>query len=241
MVGKVSRGVVKWEGMENRMPDKKTLDLSASAPANTTAASDAPLETALPPPQGVEPRGEEARTQDRGGEGAPSGPEIQQGMLSLLEEMQQLRRDFDTKVKYDESKERQITLLHEELRHRDNLHFTILRPVLDALIALYDDMSKMLEGDQEADPLTSNQWRKNLESIQATVEEILRQNGVEAFSVEGMTVTPERQRIMKAIITDDLSRDKQIARRLRRGFLYETRVLRPEWVEVYRYLAKDQD
>lgn len=226
--------------MGNRMDDKKTRDLSANAPINVAAASDPAPETAWPPPQHVEPLAEGESLQDGDLENAPDENRIQPEMLHLLEEMRQLRRDFDTKVKYDESKERQIMLLHNELQHREHLHFNILRPVLVDLIALYDDISKMLDGSKE-EVLTATRWRGNLQSIQDTIEEVLRQNGAEAFNVAGTTVNPERQRIVKAIETDDPSLDKQVARRLRKGFLYDTKVLRPEWVEVYRYLAENQD
>lgn len=221
------------------MDDKKTRDLSANAPINVAASDPAP-ETAWPPPQPLEPLTEEGSLQDGDLKNAPDEHTIGPEMLQLLEEMRQLRRDFDTKVKYDESKERQIMLLHNELQHRENLHFNILRPVLIDLIALYDDISKMLDGSKE-EVLTATQWRGNLQSIQDTIEEVLRQNGAEAFNMAGTTVTPERQRIVKAIDTDDPALDKQVARRLRKGFLYDTKVLRPEWVEVYRYLAENQD
>jgi molecular chaperone GrpE len=224
------------------MDDKKTRDLSANAPVHGAAASDPADKTALPPPQNVEPMAEGSLPNGDFENAPEQGIErhIQQGMLQLLEEMQRLRRDFDTKVKYDESKERQIMLLHNELQHRDNLHFTILRPMLLDLIALYDDISKMLDGSRE-DPFAAPQWRGNMQSIQDTIEEVLRQNGAEAFHMTGTTITPERQRIVKAIETDDPALDKQVARRLRKGFLYDTKVLRPEWVEVYRYRAESQE
>jgi molecular chaperone GrpE len=222
------------------MDDKTTRDLSASAPANIAPARDPARETVVLVPEEVESAAEKASRQGGHVEDTPGVNEILQAMLRLLEEMQHLRRDFDTKVKYDESKERQIALLHDELQHRDDLHFRILRPIFMDLIALYDDISKMLDDHQAGEDGAANQWLKNVQSVQGTIEEILRQNGAEAFHVAGTAVNSERQRVVKAIPTDDPALDKQVARRLRKGFLYETKVLRPEWVEVYRYQAQSQ-
>lgn len=173
---------------------------------------------------------------DQGGTDLPSAePEIQHGIQQVLEAIQSLRYDFETKIKYDETKERQITLLHNELQeHRQGLHFRILRPLLLDLIALYDDIAKLLESTAE-ESLTANQSRRNLESIQRSIEEMLRRNGVEPFTVEGDAVSIERQRVLKVLPTSEPLLDKKIAQRLRTGFSFEGRVIRPEWVEVYRY------
>ncbi len=50
--------------------------------------------------------------------------EVTRSLQLLMVEMQRLREDFDTKVKYDESKERLIDSLHRELQvYREGLHF----------------------------------------------------------------------------------------------------------------------
>ncbi len=54
---------------------------------------------------------------------------IEQAILPLLVELRELRQDFDTKIKYDESKERQVDSLHRELQsYREGLHFKIYAP-----------------------------------------------------------------------------------------------------------------
>ena len=50
------------------------------------------------------------------GTDAASGAEIVKGMQQLMAEMHNLKEDFETKVKYDESKERLIDSLHQELQ-----------------------------------------------------------------------------------------------------------------------------
>jgi len=156
----------------------------------------------------------------------------------LLAEVQELRQDFDTKIKYDESKEHLIDTLHKELQdYREGLHFKILRPVFIDLISMYDDMAKVLEG---ASGTERSQEVQILRSFQETVEEILHGNGVEAFEVEGDVFQASRQRIQKAIETSEPELDRHIARRVRKGFAYETRILRLEIVEVYKYVKEQE-
>jgi molecular chaperone GrpE len=161
------------------------------------------------------------------------------GIAALLEEMQSLRQDFETKVKYDESKERLIDTLHKELQsYREDLHFKILRPVLIDLISMYDDFAKDIDAlCKKAHDGSADQDIRNLQSFQEMVEEILRRNGVESFEVEEDLFLGSKQRILKTTETTDPALDKRIARRVRRGFAYENRVLRTEVVEVYKYAA----
>lgn len=160
-------------------------------------------------------------------------------MQQLIDEMRLLREEFDTRLKYDASKERQIDSLHNELQaYRAGLHFKILRPVILDLISMHDDLSRLLESMPREDgmiPLA--QVLKNLESFQTSLEEILRRNGVEPYSVEGDVFVSGRQRALQAVETSEPALDKQIARRVSKGFEYEEKVLRPELVVTYRAKA----
>jgi molecular chaperone GrpE len=160
-------------------------------------------------------------------------------MQQLIDEMRLLREEFDTKLKYDASKERQIDSLHNELQaYRAGLHFKILRPVILDLISMHDDLSRLLESmPRENGMIPLAQVLKNLESFQTSLEEILRRNGVEPYSVEGDTFVSGRQRALQAVETPEPALDKQVARRVSKGFEYEEKVLRPELVVTYRAKA----
>jgi molecular chaperone GrpE len=156
----------------------------------------------------------------------------------MMEEMQRLREDFDTKIKYDESKQLLIDSLHKELQtYREGLHFKILRPIFMDLISMYDDLDKLLEDILSKENGISRQMLRSLKSFQESIEEILRRNGVEAFSVEGDAFVSGKQRVLKVVDTNDSALDKQVVRRVRKGFEYDGRILRPEMVEVYRAIA----
>ena len=171
----------------------------------------------------------------------PANSEIIQRFDTLLAEMHSLRHDFDTKVKYDESKERLIDTLHLELQaYREGLHFKTLRPLFLDLIAMYDDLGKVVDDMQAKDSNSFlHQIIQNFSSFQETIEEMLRRNGVDAFCVEESAFVPSRQRVLKALTPADPTQDKQIARRVRKGFSYESRVLRPEIVDIYKYVPAE--
>jgi molecular chaperone GrpE len=171
----------------------------------------------------------------------PANSEIIQRFDTLLAEMDSLRHDFDTKVKYDESKERLIDTLHLELQaYREGLHFKILRPLFLDLITMYDDLGKVVDDMQTKDSNSSVQQDiQNFASFQETIGEILRRNGVDVFCLEDNIFVASQQRVLKVLPTTNPSQDKHIARRVRKGFLYENRVLRPEIVDIYKYVPAE--
>ena len=75
------------------------------------------------------------------------------------------------------------------------------------------------------------------ESFQTDIEDILYRYGFEAYStnIEDVEFDSKRQRIAKTLTTDDISRDRKIAERLRKGFIYEGNIIRPEMVSVYTF------
>lgn len=170
--------------------------------------------------------------------GSAVGTDLERLVGMVFDELQALRNDFASKIQYDETKQHQLDSMHAELQaHREGFHFRVLRPVLVDLISLFDDLSKQVEvvgtAKSAANVGDTAAWSVFL----GTVEEILRRNGVEAFSVDGNSGGVRRQRVINIIQTPDPTLDGSVARRLRPGFAYEDRVLRPEWVEVYQYKA----
>jgi len=171
-------------------------------------------------------------------EPAEAAREVMEAVRSLVDEMQSLRQDFETKLQYDETKALQVKNLHEELKvHKEDLHFHILRPVFMDLINMYDDMSKSIESASGKAEDAPGQMIHNLEIFREAIEEILRRNGVETVVSEDDLFQASRQRSLRAVVTNDPALDKRIARRVRKGFVYENKLLRPEMVETYRYVS----
>jgi molecular chaperone GrpE len=173
--------------------------------------------------------------------GAAASQITLQGIEELRAEMQSLREDFETKVQYDQSKERLIDTLHEELQdHREGLHFKVLRPLFTDLISLYDNIGRIIESSTSAHIGKEDHVIENLLSFQQEVEEILYRQGVETFQLEEETFVGNKQRVLRVINTPKAALDKHIARKVRKGFVYENKILRPEIVEVYKYVPMNQ-
>lgn len=157
----------------------------------------------------------------------------------VLDTLQSLQHQFETKLQYDAAKDRQIDRLHEQLQEaRQGLDQRILRPIFMELISLYDDLFKYREALQAQGPqdLVAVVAR-NLESFQIKIEEMLRRAGVEIFTVTEQTFRGDRQRSLVTHETTNPALDKQVAIRLRPGFMYDGKVLRPEWVETYSFIT----
>lgn len=184
--------------------------------------------TASPPAPG-------ASADDTSGSPAPELARLADTQTRLLEELGQLREAFSLKIKFDEAKERAIATLSEEVqRHRQGLHFSILRPLFLDLITLYDDLLQCADAAPDGASAT-----RTFQSLADTVEEILARNGVSAFSVESDAFDGKRQRAVRTGPTADPAQGGRVAQRLRRGFAHDERVVRPEHVSVYRFEAQD--
>ena len=178
-----------------------------------------------------------------GGEPAGIAVAVASGSEALAAPLQQINQQlaslaqaFDAKIKYDHIKDEQITRLHQEVEgYKNGLHLSLLRPIFDDLIAMYDDLGQII--GRYLDTLPEN-FIKSLRAFQAGILETLRRNGVEFYQEASPTYNSERQRVNQPIDTPDPAQDRLIARRVRPGFAYGGRVLRPELVDVYRSAAR---
>jgi molecular chaperone GrpE len=152
---------------------------------------------------------------------------------ALHERLDELQRSFDVKLKYDETKAKQVETLHAELQlHRADLQLKLMRPLFMDLIQLHDDMASVVRHEQGRG--ADGGAAANLRSFLATIETILDRYGVTAYTEEADTLAPQRQRPVSFVDTADAALNRTVAQRLRKGFSYGDRVLRPEMVAVYR-------
>jgi molecular chaperone GrpE len=153
-------------------------------------------------------------------------------MELLSQELAGLRAEFEGKIKYDSSRERMIDRLHAELQeYKSDLVLTALRPMALDLIALHDRIGKA------AAPAGDTGARSQLlpEVLQSDIEDILYRYGFESFSEPGDRFDARRQRTARAVPTERPELVGTIAARVRKGFAYGERVVRPEMVDVYAH------
>lgn len=160
---------------------------------------------------------------------------------SLLAELRDLRRDFQSKLLYDDSKQRQLDTMHAELQeHRNGQHFTLLRPIIQDLITLHADLGKVAARVRREHPeAEAMSGVTDIEHQRDQIEEILHRNGVERYTCPDDIFDRERQRAVDVVETHNQALDQHIAERVRPGFLYDgRRVIQPEQVKTYQYVPE---
>lgn len=149
----------------------------------------------------------------------------------VFAQIRKLNDAFNAKIRYDEVRERMVESLVAELEgYRQNQQQQLLRPVLLDLVTMHDDLTKVIETADA--PATVNALRY----FQESVEQALARNEVEAFTVAGEMLDRTRQKVVSVVDTADPSYDRRVASRLRPGFFWHDKVLRHEWVTVYRLI-----
>jgi molecular chaperone GrpE len=167
---------------------------------------------------------------------------IHDALTTLDDQFQHLRGDFTTKIKYDESKDRVIDTLHQELTaHRDGLTFNILRPIALDLLMFYDDATCLIDDLTNNNEAEDNPLLGHFVGMAEDVESILSRYGFDIFQLPDDNFDKKRQRAQRRLTTDDPDQDLKVAQRLKCGLRYEERIVRPEVVTVYRYSAPQPD
>lgn len=167
--------------------------------------------------------------------------DLRHGLIRLGQKITRLEQHFETKIMYDQSKDQTIDALHRELQdHRDGLAFAHLRPLVNDILALHDDLDGLL-ADFEAeqpDAAGAEPVRALLGSLHTIREDLaytLEKYGFELFEHPGEQVDRAAQRVEATEPVDDPALDRMVARRVRKGVRYGDRIVRPEIVVAYRY------
>jgi molecular chaperone GrpE len=149
-----------------------------------------------------------------------------------------LQAQFDREVRAEATREKVVDRLHAELQeYKQDLLLGVLRPVFVDLIQLHDDIGKMVAAHGEAVPGEAVVPRllEVMRGYQQAIEDILDRQGVVAYTQDGDTFDPRRQRAVATVPTADPALARTIAARLRKGFrtLAGDKVIRAEIVSVY--------
>lgn len=168
----------------------------------------------------------------------PAPIDFQDHFDAIQAQIAQLQDEFAGKIKYDVHKDEIIDKLHQELQEykQDIVKKHILSIVLD-VVKVADDIRKWITYFKSLDVSQRDPVKlfRYLEAIPSDLEDIFYWQGVKPYSNQEGIFDPARQRAMKKITTDDVSKDKAIAKSLRPGYEWEGKVIRQEMVAVYVY------
>jgi molecular chaperone GrpE (heat shock protein) len=163
------------------------------------------------------------------------------GSAGLVDRFQRLDEQLDAIRSNEGMNQRLFDCLHEELiKYRDNfLHESLQKPFIRDLMTLFDDLNSIASqlktvGKSEAKRTTVIQARDNLENAIHALVEILHR--LEVTEIEAKdTVDLTIHRVVSFEPTEIAEEDGHIVMRLKRGFFWRDRVLRPEEVIAKRF------
>lgn len=142
----------------------------------------------------------------------------------------------ESRLAYDETKEKAFDRLYAELDQLKKDHdFEQRRPLFADLILLFDRLDYLSNESQETGNASTA-----VQSIREELIEILSRRGVDIISPTEK-FDPAVQHALGTEETRDQEKNNGIARVVRRGFAYGSRVIRHEEVIVYRLLAYKPD
>lgn len=148
---------------------------------------------------------------------------------------------FQSKLAYDATKQLQIDRLHEELQeYRRDLVMRTTRPLVNGVIQLHDDMSKLLAALREK-PLTEitpQKFLSLLEGLQEDVEIVLSQNGITSYREPMKHFDPRRQKVLRTVQTSDESLAGTVAESMRPGFEQGIEILAKERVALHEFVSQ---
>jgi molecular chaperone GrpE (heat shock protein) len=130
--------------------------------------------------------------------------------------------------------------LHSELlTYRDNfLHESLQKPFIHDLVHLYDDLTSLLEqlktASPEASGMSALRWGDNLENAIHSLIEILHRFEVKEIEPKE-TVDRALHRVLSFEPADYAEEDGRIVMRVRRGFVWRGKLIRPEEVIAKRF------
>jgi len=156
-------------------------------------------------------------------------PELSARFLKLDQQLSALRESETVNHRLFDS-------LHDELiRYRDNcLHESLQKPFIRDLIVLFDDLSAAASQLENAGERVPAKARQNVENTLHALLEVLHR-----LEVTEMELVDRVDRKLHKVVSYEPSQfqddDGRILMRLKRGFMWRDKVLRPEEVVATRF------
>ncbi len=190
-----------------------------------------PIESLKNPPPSIE--------QETGSDsdGDASEPPMVRGPLDEInDKLDNLFQAFETKIQYDQHKNKIIDELHQALQeYRQGVLQKYVARIFMDVLKVVDDIRKFTVHIKmnPAHEEISDKCIQFLESTASELEDLFAWEGITPYVCEGDRLDLSRQRVLNKIQTADPEKDKLIAERVRPGYEYNGKIIRPEIVSVF--------
>jgi molecular chaperone GrpE len=165
-------------------------------------------------------------------------PPVPGPLDQIKQQLDSLAKAFEGKIKYDEHKNKVIDELHQALQeHRQGLLQKYVHRLFMDVLKVVDDIRKFSAHYTNHGLVdeTTEKFLNFLESTASDLEELFSWEGISPYVCEGNHLDTARQRILNKLPTDDPAKDKIIAERIRPGYEWNGKIIRPEIVSVFVY------
>ena len=161
--------------------------------------------------------------------------------LNLVQQFQKVDEQLSAIRSTESVNQRLFDSLHDELlKYRDNfLHESLQKPFIHDLVHLFDDLTalsaQLRNASEEKGKRTHvAQWRDNLENAVHSLTEILHRFEVNEIEPRE-NVDRSLHRVLSYEPADFPEEDGRIVMRVKRGFLWREKLIRPEEVIAKRF------
>ena len=160
-----------------------------------------------------------------------------ENMAKIIDRLTALEDLFQTKIMRIEHEAKIADQMHRELqKHKEDLYFQLVRPILLDMIEIRDSILRMAEIHLHKSDQTAGIPVKTFATYASDVQEILEKNNIEIFKSEvGTDFIPLRQRIIKKTATAKQELHGQVAESLSDGYCYHGQIIAAEKVAIYFY------
>lgn len=150
---------------------------------------------------------------------------------SLSTEISALSIEFESRLRYDQTKEEAFNRLYADLEFmRGDAEFEKLRPFYIDLILFFDRIDRALHPIDNG--ALSNNEQQLLNSLLEELLEIFYRREIEIINPSPVIFDPTVQRAIGTVTTEEENENNAVATVIRRGFRYSHRLLRPEEVII---------
>lgn len=171
-------------------------------------------------------------------------PEISDSIAKLMDAFTELKTDIERKSLDDSARDNTIERLHTELQqYKSGLLEKLVTPLVMEMITLHDNLGKTIQYERErseqAESGSDNPVAEAHRSTQLQIEDILERQGITPFKEESQYFDGKRQRAITVTPAESESDSQVVYERVRVGFDWDGKVVRPELVNVYGRYSGD--
>jgi molecular chaperone GrpE len=160
-------------------------------------------------------------------------PESATDLERIMAMIGDISKKFDEKIARDSHKDQLFDKMYAELSsYKNDIYQKMLKPFIMDTIMLIDDTNKLI---RDMDKTDTEKVFKVLSGIPDDLLNILERNGIEAFEDESDTFNAKTQKVLKTVPTDNPELDYKIESRIRQGYKWDEKVIKPEIIQCYKY------